>query len=501
MARSSNENEDVNMTENDTPSSRDPIPSLVAAAAAKDLSRFQTILHEHAQDVSMWMDDLISQLLPCDDGMKVTSQEALLVVGTLAQSDPAKYLLPIAKSFASRVDNLTRIPGSKLVVSPDLLHVWIHQMTETSQVAVHSHLLQALLQAIRMEGPQLAEPAINELIRVWRFHWDSPKHRETASIVSVRCAAIYVDCVVALGDVVLSQAGTKLLSAMLQHQQDPLLQLAVLDLFPQHFATNFQTNTIAWLTSPVFLNPILDMLEDPLLAGAALQCASWIATLEDTDDTSISIPRQRVLQYIRDEMGVTTSESDRLAVVHALVQLSSSTRLLDQVILGDEVLRSCWWDMTRLSSPKLQAAILSSISQVLSGLSPSDASIGIRMYTYLAIDNHETGTSTTDWLGNKYSRSPMPELRIATYAVWSAIARLGTTGVTVLSTSAGFWNPLLEGPRETTTDARVAKYDLIHTIYESSRGFLAKSFQTKLEKLIELGPHGIPAGTFDVAIE
>jgi hypothetical protein len=310
-----------------------------------------------------------------------------------------------------------------------------------------------------------------------------------------------VDCVVALGDVVLSEHGTTLLCAMLQHQQDPLLQLSVLDLFPQHFATSFQPNTIAWLTSSNFVNPIFNMLEDPLLAGAALQCASWIATLEDTDDTAALIPRQRVVQYIREEMGVTTSESDRLAVVHALVQLSSIPRLLDQVILKDELLRSSWWDMRRLSSPKLQAAILSSIAQVLSGLSSTHATTGIRLYTYLAVDNHESGTSTTEWLGKKYSKSPMPELRIATYAVWSAMARLGSAGVTVLSTSAEFWNPLLEGPRETTTDARVAKFDLIHTLYESSKGFLAKSFQTKLEKLIALGPHGIPTGTYDVAIK
>ncbi len=500
MTTPSNDKEDMIMAENDNCSSVDPIPSLVTAAVAKDMASFQMILREHS-NVNAWMNNLIDKLLVSQEGSESSSQEALLVVGMLAQSDPSKYLLPIAKSFSNRVDEIARTPGSELVIVPNLLQVWIQQMTETSQVAVHSHLLQALIQAIRAQGPLLAHPAINELVHVWRFHWTSPKNRDTASIVSVRCAATFVECVVALGDIALLEEATSLLSAMLQHNEDPLLQLSILDLFPQHFSMDLQVNTVAWLTSSEVVQPILNLLEDSLLAGAALQCASWISTLDDTDQDSTSILRQRVLQHVRDDIGVTSSESDRLAVVHALVQLSSTTRVLDQFILGDEAIRSSWWDMTRLSSPKLQAAILSSVSQVLSGLKPSDASVGIRLYTYLALDNRENGMSTTDWLYNKYSRSPMSELRIATYAIWSAIAGLGSVGATVLSSSSGFWNQLLESPRETTMDARIAKYDLIHTVYQTSMGFLAKSLQTKLEKHLELGPHGVHAVSYDVAVQ
>jgi hypothetical protein len=547
-------NDDESMIEVDggvRPFVKDPIPLLVAAATSNDVGNAQDILREHP-DVHVWMDPLIARLLPTigsssgGDGSTSSSsssilstqpQEALLVVGMLAQLDPEKYLLPIAKSFAKRVAEIARIlvtdGGSTTLtldaISPDLLKVWMQQLTQTSQVAVHSLLLQALIQAIQLQGPILAHAALQELAAVWQYHWSSlcaATNRETSSIVSVRCAATFVEFVVALGDVGFSAGqevgATSLLTAMLQYD-DPLLQLSILDLFPEHFnqttTTELQGATRAWLASPEFAQPILDMLEDPLLEGPALQCASWISTVgrDDTDEPTSSMTttlRTRVLHEI-EKKGVLSSESDRLAVVQALVQLSKAapSQLLEAVILNSEPLRCAWWDMTRLASPKLQAAILSSISQVLLSLGSSSSSssssspdqhatIGTRLYSFLARDNRASPASSTDWLHGKYAKSPMPELRIATFAVWAAVAGLGSHGAMVLTTSSDVWQFLLEGGRETTTDARMAKYDIIQNLYQNGQGFLAKDLSQKLKKLLDMGPHGVPAARqWDVALE
>lgn len=153
-----------------------------------------------------------------------------------------------------------------------------------------------------------------------------------------------------------------------------------------------------------------------------------------TTTTTTNNLRTRVLQKI-EENGVLSSEAERLAVVKALAQMSKSvpSGVMDVIVLKNETLRCAWWDMSRLSSPKLQAAILSSVAQVLTSLAPQSQSsslasspehsddlstIGTKLYSFLARDNQATTTSSTDWLFTKYSKSPIPELRIATYVVF-----------------------------------------------------------------------------------
>lgn len=494
---------------------------LVQAAASKDFGVLESLLRRYP-DVNQWMPLLIAQLLPTTTD--TTQQEqALLVVGTLATFDPEKYLLFVAKHFAQRIAHILQ-HDEPLQISPTLLQVWMQQLTQTSQVAVHSLLVQALIQAMQRQGPPLARPALQALAEIWKHHWNlvTTESNHSSSIVAVRCAATFCECLVALGDVAWQHGhavgATRLLEQMLHYTPDPLLQLSILDLLPEQFAVKttsipMQGETQAWFTSTAMIQPVLDMLADPLLAGAALQCASWMATLtndHDGDDSTTEV-RRRILQHVRNEMGVTSNEADRLALVQALVQLSvaSPSTMLEQAILTDETVRCCWWDMTRLSSPKLQAAILSSVSQVLRALSSSAtddrrsqySNIGLKLYAFLSKDNTTSANNTTDWLYTKYIKSPLPELRIATYAVWAAVAALAN-GPMILSTSHHFIQHVLEGPREITGEARVAKFDVLQTFWEHSKGFLADAIQTKIEALLKKGPHDIQTTQpWDVALE
>jgi len=611
------DDDDVKMSATSLPSSSHDettsgaqlLSPLLDAAASQDMSRLMILLQEKPwhgeEDISKWMDPLIIHLLSSSttgddesiesqqEQLQRQQQDSLWLVGALAKFQPDVYLLPIAKALSDRIDTIYKTRNdpptittttattttSSFSISSSLLSVWIQQLTQTSQVAVHTYLLKALLQAIQMKGPTLAQPSMKLLMEIWDHHWENQRNthipsseRQGSSIVSVRCADIFISYLDALGDVGMGYSqqlgGTKSFSQMLQQSDhDPLLQLSILDLLsPNHFPTIccpssssvsqqypiWPTSIRTWLISSEIVSPIMTMLEeDMLLAGPALQSASWLLSVANTnpsigdvdhddDDEEVQTMSRRLLHcmfhYIREQVGTTSNEADRLSVIHAMVQMatpaaghsSSSSRatILQDGILMDRHLREAWWDMTRLSSPKLQAAILSSVGQVIQALAvgvqgypnnddddqTSNSRIGLRIYTYLGTDNgigNGNYQNTTDWLYSKYIRSPIPELRIAAYSIWEAVAALpSTNGMMTLSASQQFWNHMLlvDGGREMTSETRIAKYQVLVILHRKSQqqngtNLLSKTLQTTLSKLIQLGPHGIKALGYDVMVE
>jgi hypothetical protein len=102
----------------------------------------------------------------------------------------------------------------------------------------------------------------------------------------------------------------------------------------------------------------------------------------------------------------------------------------------------------------------------------------------------------------KFAKSPIPELRIASYAVWTAVVTKCADGTTLLVTSSDAMLVLLAGGRESTPDGRLAKFEFLRAFFNESQGFLADDLQRNIEKQLQLGPHGIqPMQWTDVAIE
>jgi hypothetical protein len=509
------------------------VQQLIQACEAKDPQQFQQLLLSHSSSASAtsasvtssksntmnaWMDELARQLL-----QEETSNAALLVVGALVQLDVQKYLLPIATSVRNRVSQPQQRQQQQqtndLYVSDALLQVWMQQLTLTSQVAVHEQLLQALLECVKRLGPKVLEPSMFQLVTIWKEQQLASSNSKEASIVTVRCATVMMEHIDQLGDVALhvcqAHGAMPLLVQMMESVSDPLLQLSVLDLFPEHLtASNLQVATKEWLTSTELAQPILHLLDDPLLSGAAMSYLSLVCSApttssvdEDQYETRLAPLRQALLQHIS-ELGPTTAEADRLQIVQALSCMAKANAPRSvSLILQTPSVRLAWWDMRRISSPKLQAAILSSIAQVLAAAKSNDKSMdGLQLYSLLAQDNGYPESTTTAWMYTKYVRSPMPELRIASYAIWTAVASL-SGGTTTLTTSLDFTQWLLQEDdgrqqrREATSDARVAKYELLKTIAQHSQGFLAKELETKLDKLLKLGPHGMNPMQWDVAVE
>jgi hypothetical protein len=349
---------------------------------------------------------------------------------------------------------------------------------------------------------------MDQLVEIWKMQLK--EQTSASSIIAVRCATCMMQCIIKLGDVayhVCSKKGaTDLLLQMLlsAENNDPLLQLSILDLMVQECSSSatdtdtdtppLQVATRDWLTSTAWTQPVIQLLQDPLLGGTAMQYLAMTCTLMGVEDYADRLaPVQTALfQYIR-EVGVITSESDRLPIVQALSQIATSS---PQAVLEDPQLRHAWWDMSRLSSPKLQAAILSSVAQFLQNCE----STTLRHYTLLGPDNNEYSDSTS-WLV-KFAKSPIPELRIASYALWTAVVTQCAGGTTLLVTNSDVMLVLLAGGRESTPDGRLAKFEFLRAFFNESQAFLADDLRRNIEKQLQLGPHGIkPIPWADVAIE
>jgi hypothetical protein len=196
-------------------------------------------------------------------------------------------------------------------------------------------------------------------------------------------------CIIKLGDVAYHVCAKKgatdlLLQMLLSAENDPPLQLSILDLMVQECSSSatapLQVVTSDWLTSTSWTRPVIQLLQDPLLGGTAMQYLAMTCTLGVEDaDRRLALVQTALFQYIR-EVGATTSESDQLPIVQALSQMATSS---PQVVLEDPQLRHAWWDMSRLSSPKLQAAILSSVAQFLQ----NSRSPTLRHYALLGPDD------------------------------------------------------------------------------------------------------------------
>jgi hypothetical protein len=286
---------------------------------------------------------------------------------------------------------------------------------------------------------------------------------------------------------------TALLSQMVGSEQDPLLQLSVLDLFTQVFDhQNIPEATREWMGQEALITLVVNLLDDPIVSGAGMQYLGLVAKFRDPNILKI------LFQHIRD-IGPTTNEFERLQIVHTLSNLAQSSPESLELILRDRELRKSWWDLSRTSIPKLQAAILSSIARNLGAPHNTNAPLLLRMYSLIGQD-HATDDSTTSWMLQKFVCSPMPELRIASFTVWISLAQI-PGGCSLLATSSRFMDLMVSGEREASNDARIAKFELLKSFHQRSKGFLATGIVKKLDEQLKLGPHGMKSQRWDVATE
>ena len=243
-----------------------------------------------------------------------------------------------------------------------------------------------------------------------------------------------------------------------------------------------------------------------------------------------------------------SGEVDRLHLITAISSFAATSHHALEAILQDQTIRSAWLSIRHVAQTKLKAAILLSIAMVLdptllmqsqettttlssttmtttpttrtnlydSQSSSVESKLAIQLFTALGTENtthpYPSSTSsssltstTTDYLFLQYGRSPIPELRWATYTLLSAMAKHHAPYIFMTTEHLpSFLEWLLDRTVETTQDGRIAKFHLVQTLVSHPHvptGIIHDSQWNKLRKHIQQGPHYIRPIPWDVAAE
>jgi len=414
-----------------------------------------------------------------------------------------------------------------IATTPGLLRLWVTLITKGDSVSVHDQLSKALIEVLRKDGSSHraeAEETMTYLVEDWKNLLSSSSSSSSGfKIAAVRCATVLVRWLSRLpewGIAVAKESGaTGLFLEMLRNFDDPLQQLTLLDALTEGFDKHGEGDTEAvavaavtpavteeWLSSPEIMSLVLQFLEDPLLSDAALR---YVGVLSSIKPNELTI----VLDHVRSVSGegVPTRDTERLPLVRAVSVAAVSSEAALEVILSDPVLRRSWWDTEGIAQPKLKAAILVSVARALPEIAESLGSPrALRLYRIFGSD-HGSDSSTTSWLLEGPSRSPLNEVRVASYALLAAALRIPGAAIALVgpadvASHRSLLSVLLGPDREPTANAQRARFDLLGAFWEVHQAMSLEDDPKTLKSLrakIALGPHGRPAqrhGADDVAI-
>jgi hypothetical protein len=434
---------------------------------------------------------------------------------------------------ASNVDNSDRNSDSNrnkisIRTTQGLLRMWVSLITH-SPLGVHELLTDSLISLLRRNYDHMNDntntntntndsdndndniddirDAAQYLVEDWKAHLASSNSSD-----AVRCAVVLVKLTSRLPAVVglaaaKSLGATDLFVDMLADFDDPLQQLSLLDALTEEMEHQRKSNPSVddddndkWLASPELMSLVLQFLEDPLLSDASLRYVGALSSFKPNELATI-------LDYVKkvsseNNNGVPTRDTERLPLVRALSTAATSSEAALSTILADPLLRCSWWDTDRIAQPKLKAAILVSVAQVLPVIEARFGSNrALELYRLVGRDHDRgSGAATTQWLLEKMARSPVTEVKIASLALLAAALRIGgaafaIVGVSDRSSHSSLLDLLLSPHREATAHAQIARHDLLGAFLEAldtHHSSLEENPATlqKLREKLALGPHG-----------
>lgn len=445
-------------------------------------------------------------------GGDLSPTEALLVLGFLVQSKPTLYLKPASQAIR---DQATRLVTSAdpMTVSPELMKAMVDQIT-SADVQAASNATYAVVACCRKLGFAFAEQAMGAIAQ----HWQQAlacmnQEKASASTVAIRCASAVIDLVAIdeqMMKLAVDQGIIKLVLDMLNYDQDPLLQMSVLDLLEKTAQVRPMHHALAhWLFSNNVLTPLLKLSggteeePDPVLGGNALRVVASLCKLSQVDvrvfeaESSLLTGFHRALHNFEG-----SGEIDRLAMIDAISSFAGASADALSLVLNDPVTREGWL-LLNVSQSKLKAAILVSVARVIHPVPElqqehrhSSADL-LKLYSYVGGANNQESTSML----LNFAKSPMPELRLGSYSLLEAVARLPTGGQVLLST-ANFIDFLLSREGEKTKEGREGRFAIVQAINESPvKGLLATEIAKKIEQHVSQGPHYVKSIPWELATE
>ena len=453
-----------------------------------------------------------------------SSQDALSLLGFLVQSKPSLYLKPASQAIRHEATRLTTA-AEPMFVSAELLGAMMDQIvasnttTTDNNVQAAANATDAMVACCRKCGMAVAEPALMALAHHWQQAL-SDDNKSRGSIIAIRCASAVID-LVALDEQMMKLAVERgvlqLLLDMLMDDQDPLLQMSVLDLMETKMAhTRPMHHALAmWLFSSDVCTPLLmlaggstDEGPDPILGGPALRVVAALCKVSQVDDRVFVEAESTLLtgfhRALHNFQG--SGELDRLAMMDAISSFAGSSADALTLVLNDPVTREGWLALNNVSQPKLKSAILVSVAHVmdpppeqLHDGTPSRHSSAdlLKLYSFVGRANNQESTSML----LKFASSPIPEIRLGAYTLLKAVAKLPSGGQLLFST-ANFIDFLLSREGENTKEGRERRFAIVQAINQSPvKGLLADEIARKIEKHVAEGPHFVKAISWELATE
>jgi hypothetical protein len=340
---------------------------------------------------------------------------------------------------------------------------------------------------------------------------------------------------------------------------DPLLQMSALDQLERLSSEPVQRVRAEFLLGSDLLRAgllclvggdVTDGEMDPVNGPAALRLLTEICRVGVSSSLSLSIEESEWEKFhsllkgfhIALQQFHPQGELERLSFIHAVSSLfgscsimacnasaenSSSRTELINFILRDKVLLHDWLSLhTRVSQPKLKSAVLCSIAQVLepatwndeSGhhqqiqnpestcIRPNDA---IALQLYQAFSEANSNRDATKLLLAS-AKSPFVEERLGAYTMLKALVMRGATLQLLLlhndeNSKISFLVWLLNQDNESTTEGRVAKYNIVNTMMSRSgsliRGLIPDKLAKELQIWNNIGPHYAKSIPWEMATE
>lgn len=449
------------------------------------------------------------------DDETLSAQDALSLLGFLVQSNPSNYLKPASSAIRDEAVRLTT-SADPMHVSPELMKAMIDQIT-SADVQAASNTTDAVVACCQKIGLSFAEPALLAIANIWQDALRRMSNEKaTASTVAIRCASAVMN-LVSLDEQMMKLGvdggALRLVIDMLKEEQDPLLQMSVLDLIEKMAQTRPIHHALAmWLFSQDVLTPLLELAggtegeePDPILGGPALRVIAALCKLTLVDSRVFEAEGLLLTGFHRALHNFEGSgELDRLAMIDAISSFAGASPDALTLVLNDPVTREGWLALN-VSQSKLKAAILVSVAHVINQpfgnqQHQENASWNADLLKLYSLVGRTNNQESTTMLLN-FGKSPLPEIRLGCYTLLEAVAKLPTGGQALLST-AGFIDFLLSREGEKTKEGREGRFAIVKAINNSPvKGLLANDIVKKIETHVAQGPHYVKTIPWELATE
>ena len=442
-----------------------------------------------------------------------------------------------------------------LYVSNELIRVLVHQACtgldmEVSQNCHDSILL--LFQYTKASSSSIRSLTLEGIVSVWlnaiTSVVDETKKKSVRSefgTICVRCTTLIVD-IILLNDtrtmelLFLEATPTdpfhvgNILCSLLTDlpDDDTLLQISIYDVLCK-LASERPNHPIRtqWLFQDAFIQPLLRKVgvgssslgdeshePDAYLGSSALNIliaiSSMLTDASIGNETEVFIIGETLIRDLHTALRnfeITGNDLERLSYIDAISSLASTSPAALHMILDDP--NTCeGWLLLNVAQPKIKAAILVSIANVLDhrkAISDGRASYTPLLSSSTTVSN-ETCMKLFSTLGRvngrssgyyhsdttelllKLVQSPIHEIRFGVYRLFEAISKYSMGGQVLMTNSNFYTNFLTQRDTiETTYEGRILKFNIVQALHAngSLKQLLSNDVITQLEQYLSQGPH------------